>query len=318
MAKKINRRKFISKTSKLGAAALAGSLALTGKSSFASLFTLPDIVVINGANYFQNTIQAMEAIGGMGKFVPKGSKVGLLINSDFDVPGTYVNPDISIAAVKMIFDAGASEITKLQVIKPEYWQRSSLFEEYKDMLATLKEVSTNTFPSEYNDADFVRINPVEGGKSLKETEVVKAWLDCDVFINIPIAKHHATTFVTGALKNIMGVSTRKVNVTFHLGSGIKNDPEYLAQCIVDQNLLKKTNLCIMDATEFITTNGPGGPGDIRSEHKIVVGTDIVAIDSLCSHYVGYEHDEILTSVLGNQAGIGTLDFSKLNILELTA
>ena len=317
MARKINRRKFIADSGKLGAAALAGSLTLPGQ-SFGSLFSSPDIVVINGTNYFQNTIQAIEALGGMGKFVPKGSKVGLLINSDFDVPGTYVNPDISIAAVKMIFDAGASEITKLQVIKPEYWQRSSHYEEYKDMLDSLKVVSSNTFPAEYNEADFIKINPVEGGKSLKETEVVKAWLDCDVFINIPIAKHHATTFVTGALKNIMGVSTRKVNVTFHLGSGTKNDPEYLAQCIVDQNLLKKTNLCIMDATEFITNNGPSGPGDIRTENKIVVGTDIVAIDSLCSNYVGYEHDEILTSVLGNQAGLGTLDFSKLNILELTA
>ncbi len=314
MARKINRRKFIADTGKLGAAALAGSLTLPGQ-SFGSLFSSPDIVVINGTNYFQNTIQAIEALGGMGKFVPKGSKVGLLINSDFEVPGTYVNPDISIAAVKMIFDAGASEITKLQVIKPEYWQRSSHYEEYKDMLDSLKVVSSNTFPAEYNEADFVKISPVEGGKSLKETEVVKAWLDCDVFINIPIAKHHATTFVTGALKNIMGVSTRKANVTFHLGSGTKNDPEYLAQCIVDQNLLKKTNLCIMDATEFITNNGPSGPGDIRTENKIVVGTDIVAIDSLCSHYVGYEHDEILTSVLGNQAGLGTLDFSKLNILN---
>jgi uncharacterized protein (DUF362 family) len=318
MTKKINRRKFISRTGKLGAAALTGSLVLNNKSSFSSLFNLPDIVVINGTNYFQNTIQAIEALGGMGKFVPGGSKVGLLINSDFDVPGTYVNPDISIAAVKMIFEAGASEITKLQVVKPEYWQRSSHYEEYNEMLASLREVSSNTFPAEYNDTDFVRINPVEGGKALRETEVVKTWLDCDVFINIPIAKHHATTFVTGALKNIMGVSTRKANVSFHLGSGIKNDPEYLAQCIVDQNLLKKTNLCIMDATEFITTNGPGGPGDIKTEQKIVVGTDIVAIDSLCSHYVGYEHDEILTCVLGNQAGLGTLDISKLNILELTA
>jgi len=318
MAKKINRRKFISNTGKLGAAAIAGSLVFTGKPSFGSLFNLPDIVIINGTNYFQNTIQAIEALGGMGTFVPRGSKVGLLINSDFDVPGTYVNPDISIAAVKMIFDAGASEIVKLQVVKPEYWQRSAHYEEHKDMLASLKEVSSNTFPAEYNETDFVRINPVEGGKALRETEVVKAWLDCDVFINIPIAKHHATTFLTGALKNIMGVSTRKANITFHLGSGKKNDPEYLAQCIVDQNLLKKTSLCISDATEFITTNGPGGPGDIKREDKIVVGTDIVAIDSLCSHYVGYEHDEILTSVLGNQAGLGTLDYSKLNILELTA
>ncbi len=318
MAKKINRRKFIQNTGKFGAAALAGSLVLPGKSSFASFFTVPDIVIVNGTNYFENTIMAIEAFGGMGKFVPSGSKVGLLINSDFDVPGAYVNPDISIAAVKMIFEAGASEITNLQVVKPEYWQRSTHYERNRDLIASLKEVASNTFPSEYNETDFVRFSPMQVGKSLKETEVVKAWLDCDVFINIPIGKHHATTFLTGALKNIMGVSTRKVNITFHLGSGVKNDPVYLAQCIIDQNLLKKTNLCIADATELITTNGPSGPGEIKTVNKIVAGTDIVAIDALCAEYLGYAPDEILTNVLANEAGLGQMDYSKFNILELTA
>jgi uncharacterized protein (DUF362 family) len=317
MSGKINRRKFISDTGKLGVATFAGSLALPVK-SFSSFFSLPDIVVVNGTNYFQNTIRAIEALGGMGKFVPAGSKVGLLINSDFEVPGTYVNPDISIAAVKMIFEAGASEITNLQVVKPEYWQRSVYYEENKEILANLVEVSSNTFPAEYNESDYVRLSHIEGGKSLVETEVVKAWLDCDVFINIPIAKHHMTTLLTGALKNIMGVSTRNVNITFHLGSGEKNNPQYLAQCIVDQNLLKKTNLCIADATEFITSNGPGGPGDIKTVQKIVAGNDIVAIDAICSEYLGYTPDEILTTLIGDEAGIGQMDYSKLNLLELTA
>jgi uncharacterized protein (DUF362 family) len=318
MAKNINRRKFISNTGKLGAAALAGGLVFTGKSSLASFFVSPDIVVINGTSFFENTIKAIETLGGMGKFVPPGSKVGLLINSDFDVEGAYVNPDISIAAVKMIFEAGASEITNLQVVKPEYWQRSSHFETYKDIIASMKEVASNTFPSEFNDLDFIRINPVDGAKSLKETEVVKAWLDCEVFINIPIAKHHMTTFLTGALKNIMGVSTRKVNVTFHLGSGEKNNPEYLAQCIVDQYNLKKTSLCIADATTFITTNGPGGPGELKTVNKIVAGSDVVAIDAMCAEYLGYAPDEILTTVIADQAGLGQMDYSKLNVLEINA
>ncbi len=313
---KINRRKFIKDTGKLGFVGLAGSLALPGK-SFGALFGSPDIVVVNGINYFQNTIRAVESLGGMRKFVPDGSKVGLLINSAFENKGAYVNPDISIAAVKMIFEAGASEIINLQVVKPEYWKRGTYYEENMEMLSNLKEVSSNTFPSEYNEMDFVRINPLEGAKSLMETEVVKAWLECDIFINIPIAKHHTTTLLTGALKNIMGVSTRKANITFHLGSGEKNNPQYLAQCIVDQNLLKKTNLCIADATEFITSNGPGGPGEIKSLNKIVAGTDIVAIDALFSEYLDYAPDEILTTRIGHEAGIGEIDYHKLNLLELT-
>lgn len=317
MSKKITRRKFIEKSGVIGVAA-AGVVTFPGLSS-CSLFKDPaDIAVVQGLNYFENTIRAIEQIGGMKRFVPSGSKVGLLINSDFDVHGAFVNPDISIAAIKMMVDAGASEITCLQVVKEEYWQRSNYYEEYKEMISSLNQIEKNVFPSEFNDEDFVRFENMEGAISLGKTEVVKKWLDCDVFVNIPIAKHHMSTLLTGALKNIMGVSTREANITFHLGSGTRNDPDYLAQCIVDQNLLKKTNLCIVDATEVIIDNGPSGPGTIETPAKIVAGTDIVAIDALCSTFIGYEPDEILTTVKAHEMGLGNMNYNELNIVELTA
>jgi len=120
MSKKITRRKFIAKSGKAGIA-IAGAVSLPGLTSCSLFKEPPDIAVLQGENYFQNTFEAIELLGGMEKFVPKGSKVGLLINSDFEVFGTYVNPDISIAAVKMMVDAGAAEITCLQVVKDEYW-----------------------------------------------------------------------------------------------------------------------------------------------------------------------------------------------------
>lgn len=315
MSKKITRRKFIEQSGKAGLV-VAGAVALPGLTSCSIFKDQADIAVMQGENYFQNTFEAIELLGGMEKFVPKGSKVGLLINSDFEVFGTYVNPDISIAAVKMMIDAGASEITCLQVVKDEYWQRSKYYEEFKIMLASLKHVESNTFPAEFNEPDFSKIENIEGAISLAETEVVKSWLDCDVFINIPISKHHMTTLLTGNLKNIMGVSTRKANVHMHLGSGERNDPDFLAQCIVDQNILKRTDLCIVDATEFITDNGPMGPGTLKKPMKIVAGTDIVAIDALCSTYLGYEPDEILTTVKGHEIGLGNMNYNKLNIVEI--
>jgi len=316
MSEKISRRKFISKSGKAGIA-ITGAAALPGITSCSLFKESPDIAVLHGENYFQNTIEALELLGGMEKFVPKESKVGLLINSDFEVFGTYVNPDISIAAIKMMFDAGATEITCLQAVKEEYWQRSSHYEEHKEMLEQLKQVETNIFPAEFNEPDFSKIENIEGALSLVETEVVKSWLDCDVYVNIPISKHHATTLLTGNLKNIMGVSTRKANVHMHLGSGERNDPDFLAQCIVDQNLIKKTDLSIVDATEFITDNGPMGPGTLEKPMKIVAGSDIVAIDALCATYLGYEPDEILTTVKAHEIGIGNMNYSELDIVEIT-
>jgi uncharacterized protein (DUF362 family) len=315
MSDNITRRRFISQSAKAGIA-LSGTAILPGINS-CGLFKQPaDISVVHGDDHYGNTIKAVEMIGGLKKMVPAGSEVGLLINSDFDVFGAYVNPDISIAAVNMLWEAGAGNITCLQVVKDEYWQRSKHFDEYKEMISSLKQVQSNFFPSEFNDNDFVRIKEFPGGKALPETEVVKKWLDCDVFVNIAISKHHMTTFYTGLLKNIMGVSTRKANVFFHLGSGTKNDPDFLAQCIVDQNLLKKSNLCIVDSTAFIIDNGPSGPGTIETQSKIVAGTDMVAVDALCSTFLGYQADEILTTLKASQAGLGQIDFTKLSVEEI--
>lgn len=316
MAKKVTRREFIKDSGKFGATVVAGSLTLGGFSSFSLFEGNADIAIIEGSNYYGNTYKALEILGGMGKFVTNGSKVGLLTNSDFELAGTYVNPDISLAVVKMIFDAGASELTSLQVIRDEYWKRSALYDQHKDLLSRLKQVDKNVFPSEFNELDFVKFDKIEGAKSLKYTEVVKKWLECDVFINLAIGKHHATTILTGALKNIMGVSTRKANVGFHLDSGVRNDPDYLAQCIVDQHLIRKTDLCIADATEFIINKGPEGPGDLKKLDKIIAGTDCVAIDAICTEYLGYEPGEILTTVKGQETGLGTMEYKKLKVIEI--
>lgn len=312
----LNRREFIKQSGKAGIE-VAGVTALSTLSSCSFFKSPADISIVSGEDYFNNTMKAIDAIGGIGRFVPSGAKVGLLINSDFEVAGAFVNPDIAISAIKLIHDAGAKEICCLQKVKMEYWERSKYFNEFKEMIATLTHVESNSFPAEFNEDDFINVQNIPGGKSLKETEVVKKWLDCDVFVNIPISKHHMTTMLTGALKNIMGVSTRKSNVTFHLGSGERNDPEYLAQCITDQNLLKRTDLCIIDSTEFIVDNGPSGPGTLKKPMKIVAGTDIVALDALTATFLDYQPDEILTVVKAHESGIGEMNFEKLDIIEIT-
>jgi uncharacterized protein (DUF362 family) len=41
------------------------------------------------------------------------------------------------------------------------------------------------------------------------------------------------------------------------------------------------NLCVVDATIVLGTNGPAGPGDLLKPQKIVAGTDPVAVDAYC-------------------------------------
>jgi uncharacterized protein (DUF362 family) len=138
----------------------------------------------------------------------------------------------------------------------------------------------------------------------------------DVLINIPILKHHSTAILSGALKNMMGLCTRKTNVTFHLGSGVRNDPEYLGQCIADLNLVRKPDLIVADASEFITGNGPSGPGPLRKLDLVVAGTDPVAVDAFGAKCLEMVPEDIMTVKRAYEIGIGEMDLSKLTICEI--
>lgn len=274
------------------------------------------ITVINGNKYFENTLLSVDKLGGMKKFVKKGQKVGLLINSDFEDKGTYVHPDVAIAAIKMCFDAGASEVVCLQHVLPEYWQRSTLYDQYADMLAKVRTIEKNRFPAKYDSVTFIKIDSIPGGKAAKKLEVVAELFKIDVFINVPIAKHHATTMLTCAMKNMMGLNTRATNVTFHLNGPKKNDPGFMGQCLTDMCLLRKPDLIIVDATEVLVTNGPSGPGELKRFDKVVAGTDIVAVDTYCGSLLGYSPEELLSVQKGYECGLGEKDLAKVKVLEI--
>ena len=50
---------------------------------------------------------------------------------------------------------------------------------------------------------------------------------------------------------MMGLFPFSTNGLFHLGK-----MSHLSQCIADLNLVRQPDLCISDATEFLTGNGP--------------------------------------------------------------
>ncbi len=311
----MNRRNFIYKTGGL----IAGGFLLNSlPARVLANNPLPDISMTRSTDYFLATEKAIQDLGGIKRFVPPGSRVGFLVNSDFTEPGTYSHPDIALAAMYLCWETGATEMTFLQPVKEEYWRRSDKFHQYRFLPEASKMVKSNVFPAVYNIEDFIILETIDKAIYLKNIEIIRKIREVDVFINIPILKHHASTIVTGAMKNLMGLTTRKTNVTFHLGSGKRNDPEYLAQCIADLNLVRKPDLILADATRFITANGPEGPGPVKQLDLVIAGTDSVAIDALGATFLDMLPSDILSVQKGYDLGLGEMDLSKLNIVETTA
>lgn len=313
--KNYSRRKFIKASSAVGAFSILGSGIISRQVSANPIFRKPDLCVVKGADYFQNTLRAIKEIKGLKNAFNNGKKVGLLVNSDFRIEGAFVNPDIVLATIEACIHEGAEEIVCLQNIKPEFWERSKYnekFEKYKDKIISIE---ANTFPAKFDQEYFIRKEPLTGTKCLKKAEIVKELFECDIFINIPIAKHHSLTHYTGALKNMMGVCTRDTNVFFHLGGEGKNDPDFLGQCIADINTVRRPDLIVVDATKMISTGGPVGPGEMKQADAVVAGKDLVAIDALCCQYLDYSPEEINAIVKGHETGLGEIELSKLKIKE---
>jgi len=312
MAKKIGRRGFLEKSAKIGLAAAFGEslvpafftgsgLSVAGKEKI-------DIAAVKGSDYLNNTIRAVELLGGMEKFVPKASKVAILANTQSKHPGTYTNPEIVRAVIRMCKKAGAAEVNLLSWLARNSWEATGLAAAIDEEGAVLKIIA--------REDPFFKPILIPKGKLLKEAKIMTEFFNNDVFIDMPITKDHAGNKFTGTMKNLMALNFPQVNRFFHTGDKTKpDDIEHLDQCIADLNTIIKPNLCVVDATEMITTNGPFGPGELVKPQKVVAGVDRVAIDSYCCTLWGLQAKDIIMINRAYENGIGEVDLKKVKIKE---
>ncbi len=314
MAKGISRRDFIKRSAAVGAAGV-GSLAIGNLFADKIPTTVKakvDVSVVQGQNYFDAAMKAVELLGGIELFVPKNSKAAILANPRRNNPGAFTNPEVLRAAIRLCKQAGAKEIACLSWLPVEKcWEPTGLKK-------VVDEEGIKLVVIDLKNEDLFKPVPVPKGKSLKEARIMNEFFNYDVFLDVPVCKDHAGNKFTGTLKNLMGLNSPVSNRTFHKPNWTTdiNDIRHLDQCIADLNTVIKPNLCIVDATEFITTNGPFGPGVLLKPQKVVAGTDRVALDSYCCTLWGLEAKDIFSIAASYEHGLGEMDLKKLNIKNL--
>lgn len=307
MNKNISRRSFMKKSAAIGMTSVVGSTV------FPELIwgqKTTDISVVKGNNYLKSTKKSIELLGGMEKFVSKNSKVAILANPQRNNPGAFTKPEIVRAAIQMCKEAGATEISCISWLPETNWARTGI-------KGVIEEEGANLIITNRKEETLFKPVPVPDGKTLKEARIMKTLYEFDVLIDIPITKDHAGNKFTGTMKNLMGLNSPQSNRTFHKENWETDITSitHLDQCIADLNTIIKPDLCIVDATEFIITNGPFGPGKIHKPQKIIAGTDRVAIDSYCCTLWGLNPEEIIMINKAYEHELGERDLNKVNIVE---
>jgi len=302
----MRRRDFISKSIKASLIAGAG-LSVGSYSNLFSSTMFPfasdyDLAAIKGGEPDAMFDEAIKAFGGMTKFVKKGQTVVVKPNIGWDVEperAANTNPLLINRIIKHCFDAGAKDVYVFDHTCDNWnkcYSNSGIERAVKDAKGKIVSGASESYYQEVT---------IKQGKKLKKTKVHELILESDVFINVPILKHHSSADVSIGMKNLMG------NV-WDRGYWHSND---LHQCISDFTSFRKPDLTVVDAYYVMKKNGPRGVSkdDVVTMKSQIISSDIVAADAAAVKLFGGNPEKIDHIRIASEMKLGTMNLDKLSI-----
>ena len=306
MRNDLTRRAFLKRSALCGAGIAFGSGSAAGRLFGAAgldFYTPPiDLAVVTGDSPVKNCLAAVDALGGFGKFVRSGDKVVVKPNpvgSNRPERAINTHPEMIEAVVRECLGLGAKEVVVLS---------NDEIRSFNGNGTTTAVERAGGIVRPVQDRSQFREVIVPRGRILRRVDIATDILDADVFINMPIAKHHAGSRVTGAMKNLMGANWDRQY--FHMTD--------LHQCIAELTSAVKHSLVIMDANHVLLTNGPVGPGQVLHARQVIAGVDPVAVDSFMTRYWELEPGAIGHIQTAYDIGVGEMNLDRMQIKEIAA
>ncbi len=264
----------------------------------------PVVAVAEGKDYAQITRKAIDALGGMKRFVKPGQVVVVKPNMGWDrssEQGANTHPVVVRTVVEECLKAGAKRVKVFDRTCNDE-RRCYVNSGIEPALKGMKNVEVKHLENE-------RFRKVAlNGRILKEWEIYGEALSADVYINVPVAKHHKLTKLTLGLKNVMGV----------MGGDRGKIHQNIDQALADVNAMLKSHLTIIDATRVLIAHGPqgGNLADVKVLNKVLASTDIVAVDAYATTLFGLKPEELAVTVAAAKRGLGQMDLKKVRIARV--
>jgi len=241
----------------------------------------------------------------MKAFVKPGSTV--LIKPNICTAGrppeyaATAHPTVVATLVQMCWEAGAKRVQVFDLpfsgTQKMAYRDSGIADALKGLDVELLFVS----PREYEKI------PIPYGRDITSWFFYRPALEADVFINVPIAKHHGLADLTLGMKNIMGVIRDRPKIHWNIH-----------QRIADLNTALRSHLVVVDATRILVAHGPQGGDlkDVRVKNTVIASADIVAADALATTLFGKRGSDIGYIRIGAEMGLGKIEGWRLREVNL--
>jgi uncharacterized protein (DUF362 family) len=298
----MRRRDFIKSSIGMGAAlGFSSFIPLESFGEQIQKINLPDLAVVTDGAPGYMVRKAMELSGGMKNFVSAGDIVVVKPNIGWDrrpEQAANTNPEVVSEVVKMCLEAGAKKV--------KVFDRSCNTAQRCYESSGIKKAASEAGAevSYVIDAGF-KETKFPKGVHLKSWPVYRPAMECDLLINIPVAKHHGLSRLTLGMKNLMGL----------MGGDRGEIHQNIDEKLADFANFIKPELNILDAYRILTDNGPtgGNPRDVKLTKTIIVGKNIASVDAYGTILFNLKPVDLPCIVLGNKFGLGEINLNKLRI-----
>jgi uncharacterized protein (DUF362 family) len=261
----------------------------------------PQMTIVQNGEPAELVRQALENLGGIGRFIKRQDVVVLKPNMAWDrtpEQAANTNPDMVAEVVRQCWQAAAKRVivTDVSCNDPRRcFMRSGIQQAARAQGAEV----ILPDPSLFREVDL-------GGVVLKNWPVFTPFLEADKVINLPIAKQHSLVGATLGMKNWYGI----------LGGERNRLHQQIHQSLTDLASFMLPTVTLLDCYRVLLRNGPTGGNleDVALKKTMVAGTDPVAIDAYVAKAY-WDLDPVQMPYLDMCAarGLGTVDFEKLQV-----
>ncbi len=299
----MDRRDFLKKTLCAAAAASCPGTLLSLAEGWAAP-PVPDLAVVRGPSPEAITRAAVDALGGIRRFVSAGDVVVVKPNIGWDRTPEYganTHPAVVAALVTLCFEAGAGKVKVFDrpVNDPRRcYRQSGIAGAAEAAGAEVRYVDERKFKT-------VKLD----GLALKDWPLYEEILEADRVINVPVAKTHGLSTLTLGMKNWMGV----------MGGSRASIHQKINESLVDISMAIKPTLIVLDAVRVLTANGPQGGNlkDVKKLDTIVAGVNQVAVDAYGTTLFGLKSNDIGYVRIAAQKGFGPMDIARMKIRKIS-
>jgi uncharacterized protein (DUF362 family) len=264
---------------------------------------LPGLTLARNEDHVKALNQALDAVGGIERFVKPGERVTLKPNIGWDrapEQAADTNPLLVGEMVRLCLEAGAAGVIVTDLPCNDA-RRTFIRSGIKE--AAEKAGAKVILPVE---EDFIQVDLK--GKILSRWPVLKYFVQTDKLINMPIVKQHSLSTCTIGMKNLYGI----------LGGRRNQLHQDIDQSIVDLAAFCRPTLVVVDATRVLMRGGPtgGSLSDVAVHNTVLCSTDQVAADARGAEFLDVRVERIGHITLAARSGLGTLDYKAIGYKEI--